>query len=297
MALTPSFLLTGYTSTWVGTTLHIVTTSDIACHMWLRWTNKELRMHKLSMYIRGVQRMGHPYYCFVEGQDIEQQEPGDTLTHTFDFPSWYLCLRRWWYFWATIASSVSPTTTAVFTEHYKGPEEVTIPVAASTDDCYVWLAHNIYLTATDCRFGHVPGHYWYAGFRFLGIPLTPLDTVEEAEIRYKAAETIGSTWIRLHGEANPAPATFSTMADFFARPRTTDVGRTPFYAMTKDTWYTQNVLLIIREIIALPGWKIGNPIVIFFDGDPLGSRRQSCYAYDSDPTWAAQLYIKKAPSL
>jgi len=71
---------------------------------------------------RGIAKLGMPDYCFVQFNDIEQNEPGDTTEHTFTWPDWFVCRTCWYYFWATLAGVLSPSNTAIFELHYRdGP--------------------------------------------------------------------------------------------------------------------------------------------------------------------------------
>ena len=86
--MTARWLLTDYAHTWVGDELHVWHASDILVHSFLRWTQVEERVHLHGLITRGLALPKDPKYCFVEWLEVEQSEPGDTLTHTFEFPSW-----------------------------------------------------------------------------------------------------------------------------------------------------------------------------------------------------------------
>lgn len=115
------WLLTDYTHSWLNGVLTVTTVSDVSCHMWLRWTTVPPRLHLRSEEDRGLKKLGTPDYCFVEYDDIEQNEAGDTLEHTFTWPGWATCYRRWYLFWATINGNRSPSNTAIFELHYLDP--------------------------------------------------------------------------------------------------------------------------------------------------------------------------------
>ncbi len=61
---------------------------------------------------------GDTYFCFVSFTDNEQEEAGDTLIHTFVKRSWNVCETRWFHFWGSEASNVSPSTSALFELHF-----------------------------------------------------------------------------------------------------------------------------------------------------------------------------------
>jgi len=105
--------------TWQDNELEvaIVATSDVPAHMWLRYTRKQPWVHKKPSLRRGVQFAEDVRFCFTVFQDIEQDEPGDTLTHTFEFQDWPVCETRWFYFWGMQGADVCNSTTALFEVH------------------------------------------------------------------------------------------------------------------------------------------------------------------------------------
>lgn len=120
---TNKWLILEYAHSWLNFTLYVACTTDVPCHMFLRWTDKEEHIHLHSKDVRGETFLGDPKYCFVEWNEVEQNEPGDTLSHTFHFSGWFVCARRWWMFRATIAAAESPSTTGIFSAHYLDQEE------------------------------------------------------------------------------------------------------------------------------------------------------------------------------
>lgn len=99
----------------------IVLTTDIACHMWLRHTLTPPRKHSIPVVQRGAVVAYDARFCFVTYEDLEQNEPGDTLTHTFTWLGWKTCEVRYFYFWAEVSGSPAPSTTAIFSKHYTAP--------------------------------------------------------------------------------------------------------------------------------------------------------------------------------
>ena len=120
--MTTRFLLTDYSHSWLADTLFVSATTDVACHMYLRWTHVEMLVHLREKRIRGLNVEGNPKYCFVEWLEVEQTEAGDTLTHTFSFPSWGPGECRWWHFRAEISGVPSVSNTGIITSCYlEGP--------------------------------------------------------------------------------------------------------------------------------------------------------------------------------
>ena len=133
------WLISNYSQTWLNGTCLISFDTDRPVHVWLRWTEKPPLMHLQSLVRRGLGVMKDPYYCFTVYQDIEQNEAGDTLHHTFSWPSWYDCLTRWFLFWGTTGGVKTPTQWGIFSKHYTGPSVHTMLPVANAD--YVWVQY------------------------------------------------------------------------------------------------------------------------------------------------------------
>lgn len=95
----------------------ITITTNTPCHLWMRWTTKPYRMHLRPTITRGITTLFIPYYCFTVYKDNEQTESGDTLEHTFVKEPWPGCETRYFYFWGTIATKKSPSSSAVYIKH------------------------------------------------------------------------------------------------------------------------------------------------------------------------------------
>lgn len=61
--------------------------------------------------------MSDLYFCFDVYTDNEQEEAGDTLTHTFIKEPWPYCQERWFYFHGEINGIPSPSTSCIFYKH------------------------------------------------------------------------------------------------------------------------------------------------------------------------------------
>ncbi|GAI25453.1 unnamed protein product, partial [marine sediment metagenome] len=59
------------------------------------------------------------YYCFDVYHDNEQEEAGDTLTHTFIKQNWPFCQTRSFYFIGTRDRFESPSESCIFHYHNK----------------------------------------------------------------------------------------------------------------------------------------------------------------------------------
>lgn len=107
----------------------ITITTDIACHLYMRWTTIVPKEHGIPVLRRGLYMHTDKYFCFDSYEDNQQEEEGDTTTHTFIKEPWPSCETRYFYFHGTIADTASPSTTAIFTKHRiappYGPEQTT----------------------------------------------------------------------------------------------------------------------------------------------------------------------------
>lgn len=95
----------------------IVVTTDVPCHLWMRWSNQEPHIHPKAVLKRGLRTRDDVRFCFTVYKDNEQQEFGDTLIHTFIKEPWPTCETRWFYFHGNISGEESPSTTALFKKH------------------------------------------------------------------------------------------------------------------------------------------------------------------------------------
>jgi len=87
------------------------------CHLWMRWTSIVPQKHINPVVRRGATVGTYIDQCFVVYEDNEQQEPGDTIIHTFLKEPWPPCTERWFYFWGTVAVQLSPSVSAIFYHH------------------------------------------------------------------------------------------------------------------------------------------------------------------------------------
>ncbi|MBA7675403.1 hypothetical protein ES703_83636 [subsurface metagenome] len=109
------------TQTQIITGYRIVVTTDIPCHLYMRWSINPPEYHTVPSYRRGVFMHGDRYFCFTAYRDNEQEEPGDTLFHTFIKTGWPHCQTRYFYFWGMVGALVCKSTTAVFKKHFSTP--------------------------------------------------------------------------------------------------------------------------------------------------------------------------------
>ncbi len=103
-----------------ATSIIITITTNNPCHLTCYYTDKEPGSHRTSRNQRGLTLPWGVYYCFVAWQSVEQIEPGDTLTHTFEIPDWSYCQTKWLAFRGTVAGELSPSVSPIFQHHHPG---------------------------------------------------------------------------------------------------------------------------------------------------------------------------------
>ncbi len=104
-----------------STGILIITTTNNPCHLTCYYTNKTPLRHATTLIKRGVALPWGAYFCFVAWNSLEQQEAGDTFTHTFDLTPWPICETRWFAFRGTVEGVISPSVSALIKKHYDGP--------------------------------------------------------------------------------------------------------------------------------------------------------------------------------
>lgn len=116
--------------------LKIVLPTNNPCHLTCYYTPTKPRRHKAFRTLRGLTTTWGSYWCYVGWLTVEQNEPGDTLTHTFDFPQWIFCQTNWLAFRGTVNGQTSPSVSPIFKHHHPGPgaqiEEQTIATTTIT---------------------------------------------------------------------------------------------------------------------------------------------------------------------
>jgi hypothetical protein len=104
----------------------ITTVTNIKVHQFLRWTLVPPQKHIVPLIVRGATAGTYIDQCFVSYHDVEQNELGDTLTHTFTFTDWPVCQTRYYYLWATKLAQLMPSASPIYTKHRLTPPPPTI---------------------------------------------------------------------------------------------------------------------------------------------------------------------------
>lgn len=91
--------------------------TNYPAHLFMRWTATPPQKHVNAKVVRGAPVGTYIDQCFVVYTDVEQNEPGDTYTHTFTVEPWYYCETRWFYFWGTVGGVLSPSASCILSHH------------------------------------------------------------------------------------------------------------------------------------------------------------------------------------
>lgn len=91
--------------------------TDVPSTIFIRWTQLPPWIHKKPSMRRGVQFAEDVRFCFDVYTDLEQDQVGDTTTHTFKLPYWMLDSDYWLYPWGKIDDQVSPSSGPIFHIH------------------------------------------------------------------------------------------------------------------------------------------------------------------------------------
>jgi len=99
----------------------LIATTDVPCHLFARMTTTPPRKHSKATNRRGLNVAWDIRFCFVVYEDNEQEEPGDTLIHTWLKSAWPVCETRWFYFIGNIAGLGSVSESPIFKFHFPAP--------------------------------------------------------------------------------------------------------------------------------------------------------------------------------
>jgi len=91
--------------------------TNVPGHLFLFYTTRKPWKHTTPILRRGVIFKDAIRFCFVDWLQIEQQEAGDTLYHTFLLEPWERCQTRWFTFKSKVFDEWSPSIGPIFTKH------------------------------------------------------------------------------------------------------------------------------------------------------------------------------------
>ncbi|MBA7587565.1 hypothetical protein ES708_29596 [subsurface metagenome] len=240
------------------------------CHLTCYYTDKAPRRHKTSRRDRGIDLPWSAYFCFVSWKSVEQNEAGDTLSHTFEIPDWSFCQTNWFVFRGTIDELLSPSVSPIFKHHHSGVLPALYEHYIVNDDIH----HIISSTG------------WYAQ------TFTPL-----------VAHTITKVKLKLFRVGNPGTITASIRATITNKPAGLDLCVATFDGNTLTTdrdgeWREIELpggphlpdfikyAIVVRGLEVFPlnwlGWRSDHT-------SPTYTRGNLCISGDSGETWSQDL--------
>ncbi|GAI02334.1 unnamed protein product, partial [marine sediment metagenome] len=107
--------------TITATGYKIAVITNVPCHLYMMWTNKEPNKHKIVGLRRGDLALRETRYCFTSWNKNEQEEAGDTLTHTFYKEPWPVCETRWFTFKGEVDTLWTASAGPIFKKHRGEP--------------------------------------------------------------------------------------------------------------------------------------------------------------------------------
>jgi len=203
----------------------LTATTDVPCHLFCRMTKTPPRKHVLPAFRRGIYLQGDIRFCFVVYEDNEQEEAGDTLTHTFLKPGWPICETRWFYFVGSQNGTTSVSETAIFKFHFPAPPPEPPPpmtrlFLAQSNNRTLWYSHGTWAVARNTGDGNIgpwhnsPTYYIVSGdfltasfFIYRGVlafdtsPMSDTSIIQSANlhifVNYIDTTTPGRPWLYL----------------------------------------------------------------------------------------------------
>ena len=164
---------------------------------------------------------------------------------------------------------------------------VTAKPAASADDALhkwdTWDWSLDYTVTYAAMGGMVSGNIYDYGCRFINVTVPKDAIITAAKVTFTADEDDSGAvhHLKIDGEPNATPATFSDLANYDARTRTTakvDWDDEPSWS-AESTYDSADITSVIQEIVNLAGWVSGCNLVLFFEDDGSTSIREG-YSYD-----------------
>lgn len=167
-------------------------------------------------------------------------------------------------------------------------------VSASTDDATKYTTNQFSTTINLVAVGSSSPQYQDNGLRFLNVSVDSTYSLYYAKLKFKAGATSsGTVTSKIKGEDNVAPATFSTLSDFNARPRTNpafDVSWTPT-SWTGGNWYEIDITTLVNYMLSNASWVSGNNMSLFWTWNS-GTALRRAISYNGGASNAPILEIK-----
>lgn len=115
-----NFIPTLYNSTDFFNHVCISLATNVPCHLTCYWTPNQPKKHPITRVVRGLNVPWYTYFCFTGWHAHEQEEPGDTLYHSFLLPDWPLSQKRYFTFRGDVDGILSPSVGPIFDHTNEG---------------------------------------------------------------------------------------------------------------------------------------------------------------------------------
>jgi len=115
------FLITSFAVSCALNTCIFTCTTDVACHLTAHVTPQRPIVRRVPYSKRGADLTLSSVTCFVEVDDVEQAEAGDTYTHTFNIPFPLYDHTYYWYLTGTISSQPCTSISQIFWHSCSAP--------------------------------------------------------------------------------------------------------------------------------------------------------------------------------
>lgn len=304
MAIFVSYRSIDYVPAYDSVTITL--TTDIPCHVYFRFTDRPPRIHLKSGIRRGFPLIEDLRFCFTVFQDLEQDEAGDTYTHTFLIIDWYYCQTKYFYFWAKVGTWTVVSTSAPLKYHHPyvppPPTPASFKLAGTANDCRVM--NSAYGWDVNVNFGTnpwgrpIPSQYQLGcGLRFTNVTIPQGSVIASASLRGRAYQTqtsyIPECRIQVH-ECDTSWQ-FSDEIDWWARNWSS-----LYYSWTiSDPWQagwwydTPDIAGLVQLIVDRPGWSSGNSMSFTInDFANLCNAARWFYSYNLHPASSPLLQVE-----
>ena len=191
-------------------------------------------------------------------------------------------------------SSASDTITVTVNATGQNTVTVEVRVAAESDDAEERASGTVRLTSSDLELVFDKSDQ-YVGMRFNGLGIPPGATIIDAYVQFQVDEPNSVfTDLIVKGEANDNAVTFTPSAgNISSRIMTTSqVSWNPApWATVGEAELIQrtpSIASVIQEIVSLPGWSIGNSLVIIVTG----TGERTAESYDGKANAAPLLHVE-----
>lgn len=273
----------------------LILPTSIPCHLTCYYTNVVPRKHHTTSVVRGLRVPWHTYFCFVAWKAVEQNEPGDTLYHTFRIPDWQYCQTNWFTFRGEVDFIDSPSVGPIFKHHH--PRILQRRVSAGADDTFrryvshIWSNVGLvnYIGNHGLPFGH--------SLKFNDITIPQGSYIKEAYLTYTANSDRAVETVKVKIAGNDvdnavAPVSMDTYDNMDLLATKVDWHNEPPW-LANTEYNSPSIKDLVQLIVNRSGWVSGNAIQFRIDDD--GSDYQAArlaYSYNDEPDLAPALYIE-----